>query len=290
MQVQAGAPGLRNEQPIGCGQSFPLHQSSSLLAKVEPHPLLAYSRLPAAAVAAAAAQPQQQQQRTKMDVTTGPPPLATLPGPLAVLTARPEGDEGELGPECTYYVLGTAHVSAGRLREPQTLCTQPPLAAAACQPPAPDPPARPDSCAFPPCSQLGRELRGCGKADPGRAATGAGCGTRACCCHLPAASSAALVLAHVGIAAAAWVTLPSALQSSNCSLPRFLSSSGGAGGAVQRAQAHPHSRQNQGAEPAGGAPEQLVAAGKAGSCGAVAQRWALSGTARVQRAGVPRCS
>lgn len=100
------------------------------------------------------AQPQQQQQRTKMDVATGPAPLATLPGPLAVLTARPEGDEGELGPECTYYVLGTAHVSAGRLREPQTLYTQPPLAAAACQPPAPDPPAWPDSRASLPPTNL----------------------------------------------------------------------------------------------------------------------------------------
>ncbi|KAI7842710.1 hypothetical protein COHA_003641 [Chlorella ohadii] len=46
-----------------------------------------------------------------MDGTAGPAPQ-TLPGPLAVLTARPESGEGELGPECTYYVLGTAHVSS----------------------------------------------------------------------------------------------------------------------------------------------------------------------------------
>ena len=42
-----------------------------------------------------------------------PVPPQTLPQPLAILHARPEGDE--TGPETTYYILGTAHVSGARL-------------------------------------------------------------------------------------------------------------------------------------------------------------------------------
>lgn len=97
MQFQSGGFAALSAQPIARETPPSYPHSPSVHTKVA-HPLLAYSRLPAAA--AAAPRP------AKMDAAAGPEPR-TLPGPLAVLTARPEGENGE----CTFFLLGTAHVS-----------------------------------------------------------------------------------------------------------------------------------------------------------------------------------
>ena len=214
-------------------------------------PLLVYARLPAAAAGP--------ETPGRMDATAGPPPQ-TLPGPLAVLTARPEGEEGELGPECTYYVLGTAHVSSGgahglpaargagwsfprRRRRRRCLPTAHPT-------PRPAPLLSTASCCAESCEDVAKLIRAVKpqvRAPRVAAAAAASC--------LPAPFLTSTLLAD-------HPTHP--LHPTNLGLPLgppLARAAGGSRGAVQRAQAHPDCRQDQGAQPGRGAERDPGGAG-----------------------------
>lgn len=184
-----------------------------------------------------------------MDGTAGPA-LQTLPGPLAVLTARPESGEGELGPECTYYVLGTAHVSSGGLPEAPGRCTarqKPCTCRRRCL--RPDPthrlklrPSQPASHVAESCEDVAKLIRA---VRPQVRLHNAA----ATCLRLPVLL---LPLHSQGDSPLVRPAMGYLMQ--QCTVSHLFLCSGGSGGAVQRAQAHPHSRQNQGAQPSRGAP------------------------------------